>query len=129
MSDRTSDPTTLGAGIGLVFGAGLGTILGSLFSLSIGATTGYGVGTGLVVGAAAGRLAVANRGQTDIPVRLLGGAAVLGGLAGAPVGAVAAWTHGDSMMSGLAVGAAAGLAHGLLVGAILLATIPDTDDS
>jgi hypothetical protein len=123
MSTRAADPASIGVGVGLVLGAGLGTVVGTLFALPLGAVIGYGVGTGLIIGAAAGRLAIANRGESHVALRLVGGAMLLGAIAGGPVGLLATWVHGGSALWGLLVGILAGLAHGLLVGGVLLAAV------
>ncbi|MHB9286276.1 hypothetical protein ACKVMT_04460 [Halobacteriales archaeon Cl-PHB] len=113
-------PARAGVLAGLVLGAGLGAVAGILNGVDFALTIGYGVGGGIVVGAFAGRLVRANRGQSHLPLRIVGGAVVLGVVVGAFVGTVAAWGFDESMLKGLGVGAGLGVVHGLLLGGVLL---------
>jgi hypothetical protein len=115
--------STLGVGIGLVLGSAVGALVGALLGIEVASLVGYGTGGGLVVGAVAGRLIEANRGEDQFQVRALGGSAAIGLLVGASVGTVGAWSLDATLLTGLGVGAGAGLLHGFVVAAILLATL------
>jgi hypothetical protein len=121
MDDRRL--SNLGTGIGLVFGGALGLLVGVILGTDIVSPLSYGTGGGIIVGALAGRLVRANRGEDAFAVRVVGGCATVGLLVGAGVGGVSAWSVDASLTSGAAIGAGAGIVHGLVVGGLLLSTL------
>ncbi len=123
MAEESMPPSAVGLLGGIVFGSGVGATVGVLAGVDFGQTIAYGTGGGLLVGTLAGRLAVANRGERNLATRIVGGTGVLGFLVGVLVGIVAAWGWDGSLVAGLAVGGAAGLTHGLLLGGVLTQTI------
>jgi len=117
----------LGFSIGLILGTAIWSMAAILSGLDIivGMTSGAGAGiiTGLVTAQASLREWV--RGSTGMLVVFEMGT---GTLVGIPAGLLAAWSWSFSPLSGVTMGAGAGLIGGALIGAVLRATVKGRQD-
>lgn len=123
MVESTASLSGIGVAMGLVFGVALGTAAAVVFDVPTATVAGYSTGGGLVVGAGAGRLAEANVAESDLDARILGGSTLFGVVVGTGIGGLTAWTVDASLLAGAAVGVFVGMAHGLLLGSVLLGTL------